>query len=622
MSDSLLSLVIFAPLLFAAVVALLPAHEKGQLRAAALVGTLVNFGLGVWLYLGFDPAATAPEFQYELKRPWIESLGISYHIGVDGMAVSLMLLTAFLGPIVVLSTFKSINDRVKEFCLSILVLQTAMYGTFAALDLALFYVFWEILLVPMYLLIGVWGSDNRIYAAVKFFLYTFAASVLMLIAILFIYVKSGAAGSRSFDYVTLLNALNSPGGLGLSWEAKKWLFLAFALAFAVKVPMFPLHTWLPDAHVEAPAAGSIILAGVLLKMGSFGFMRYAMPFFPEAATYFRPALAWLAVIGIVYGSFMSFAQSDMKKLVAYSSVAHLGFVMLGVFALTTEASTGAVYQMLNHGISTGALFLLIGIIYERTHTRQIADYGGIAKVVPMFTVAFMVVTLSSIGLPGTNGFIGEFLILVGSFTAPFASALKLPAGVAAPSMNTVVLTVVASTGVVLGAVYMLRMFQRVMFGPIRHPERRALLDLSLREWATILPLMLVAVWMGVAPQPFLSRIEPSAQRYVERLTKGPVRIPEIGAKPVAQGGNGAQVPVGPAAAAPRPALVEPKGPERIAAPAPAPVPAPAAAAEPAKPAPAPKPPKPAAGLPIRRPGAFNPHVMPRPPVPARPAAKR
>jgi NADH-quinone oxidoreductase subunit M len=272
-------------------------------------------------------------------------------------------------------------------------------------------------------------------------------------------------------------------------------------------------------------------------MGSFGFMRYAMPLFPEAAAYYRPALAVVAVIGIVYGSFMSYAQSDMKKLVAYSSVAHLGFVMLGVFALTSEASTGAIYQMLNHGISTGALFLLIGIVYERTHSRQIADYGGIAKVVPMFTVAFMVIMLSSIGLPGTNGFIGEFLILVGSFTAPFASTLAMPQGVVAPALNTVILTVVATTGVVLGAVYMLGMFQRVMFGPLRHAKNRALADLTLREWATVLPLMLVAVWMGVFPQPFLSRIEPSAQRYVERLTKGPVRVPEIGGTRIAAAGD-------------------------------------------------------------------------------------
>ncbi|MFN7131852.1 MAG: NuoM family protein, partial [Myxococcales bacterium] len=378
-SEHLLSVVIFLPLLFAAIVAVLPAREHGQIRVVTMFGLLVSFGLTLYLYLGFDVAPMAPEFQFAFRRPWVESLGIGYHVGVDGLAVSLILLTGFLGPIVMLSAW-SIEDRVKEFTISVLVLQTAMYGTFAALDLALFYVFWEAMLLPMYLLIGVWGSQNRIYAAVKFFIYTFAASVLMLVAILYIYFVVGSnGGTATFDYPTVLTALQTAD---LTWDAKRYLFLAFAIAFAVKVPMFPLHTWLPDAHVEAPAPGSIILAGVLLKMGVFGFLRYAMPLFPDAAAYFRPYIGWLAVIGIVYGSMMSFTQRDMKKLVAYSSVAHLGFVMLGIMALSVSATTGAVYQMINHGISTGALFLLIGLIYERTHTRQIADYGGIAKVVP------------------------------------------------------------------------------------------------------------------------------------------------------------------------------------------------------------------------------------------------
>ncbi|HCF59652.1 MAG TPA: Fe-S-binding domain-containing protein, partial [Myxococcales bacterium] len=317
MSHHLLDIVIFTPLLFAAVVALLPAGERNQLRAATLAGSLVSFATTIALYLAFDPSAGAPEFQLELNRPWIASLGIGYHVGVDGLAASLILLTGLLGPVAVLSTWSAVQTRVKELCLALLVLQTAMYGTFAALDLALFYVFWELMLVPMYLLIGVWGGENRVYAAVKFFLYTFAGSVLMLVAILFLYVKSGAGDARTFDYVSLLRALNDPdSGMALAWSARKWLFVAFALAFAVKVPLFPLHTWLPDAHVQAPAAGSIILAGVLLKMGAFGFLRYAMPLFPDAAAWARPTLVALAVVGIVYGSLMALAQKDLKKLIA------------------------------------------------------------------------------------------------------------------------------------------------------------------------------------------------------------------------------------------------------------------------------------------------------------------
>ncbi|MGI5862611.1 MAG: complex I subunit 4 family protein [Myxococcales bacterium] len=517
MSHHLLNIVIFTPLAFAAVVALLPSSERNQLRAVALVGSLVSFATTIALYAVFDASAGAPELQFELNRPWIASLGVGYHVGVDGLAASLILLTGLLGPIVVLSTWSAVQTRVKELYLALLVLQTAMYGTFAALDLALFYVFWELMLVPMYLLIGVWGSENRVYAAVKFFLYTFAGSVLMLVAILFLYVKSGAGDARTFDYVALLRALNDPdSGVALTWTARKWLFVAFALAFAVKVPVFPLHTWLPDAHVQAPAAGSIILAGVLLKMGAFGFLRYAMPLFPDAAAWARPTLIALAVVGIVYGSLMALAQKDLKKLVAYSSVAHLGFVMLGILAMTVSASTGAMYQMLNHGISTGALFLLVGLLYERTHTRAISDYGGIAKVVPMFAFAFMVIVLSSIGLPGTNGFVGELLILAGAFRAPFTAGAAAP-GVELDAINMPLWTAVAATGVVLGAVYMLRMYQRVMFGPLRHQENRALADLKVREWLAVGPLLALVVVMGVMPQPFLDRLAPSAKRFVERV---------------------------------------------------------------------------------------------------------
>jgi len=378
-------------------------------------------------------------------------LGFSYHVGLDGVALLLFLLTALLGPIVVLSSWKYIQERVKVYCISLLLLETAMLGTLAALDLVLFYVFWEAMLIPMYFLIGLWGSERRIYAAVKFFLFTFIGSVLMLLAIFWLWSNSGR---KSFDYVDLLNA-----GM-VDASTQRWLFLAFALAFAIKVPIWPLHTWLPDAHTEAPAAGSIILAGVMLKMGTFGFIRYAMPLFPQAALAWAPAVAVLGVIGIVYGSFMCMAQTDLKRLIAYSSVAHLGFVMLGLSALTPEAVSGAVLQMVNHGISTGALFLMIGILYERTHTRDLAAYGGLAGVTPAIAATFLIVTLSSIGLPGTNGFVGEFLVLIGTFTS------KVLRG-------AVPLAVVGATGVILGAVYMLGCTSACFSGPRGRPRHTA-----------------------------------------------------------------------------------------------------------------------------------------------------
>ena len=356
---NLLTAVIFLPLVGALALVLVPRDEVGQHRVVALCVSLATFVLSIWLWLGFDAGASAAEFQFEHQATWLPTLGISYHVGVDGVALLLVLLTTVLTPVVILSAWKAVAERVKEFLIAILVLETAMIGTFAALDLVLFYVFWEAMLVPMYLLIGIWGSQNRLYATIKFFVYTFAASVLMLLAILYVYFHDG----NSFDYLKARQALD------VTPEAARWLFLAFAVAFAVKVPMFPLHTWLPDAHTEAPTAGSVILAGVLLKMGTFGFFRYALPLFPDAALSFRGVIAALAVVGVLYGAMMSFVQTDMKRLVAYSSVSHLGFVMLGMMALSAEALTGSVYQMLNHGISTGALFLLVGLLYERRHTR-------------------------------------------------------------------------------------------------------------------------------------------------------------------------------------------------------------------------------------------------------------
>ena len=497
---TLLNVVVFLPLAGAVVGAVFPRDEARQHKASALVFSLVTFALSLGLWFGFDASRGAPEFQFETQLPWVSTLGIGYHVGLDGVALLLLMLTTALTPVVILSAWNAVRDRVKEFMIALLVLETAMIGTFAALDLVLFYVFWEAMLIPMYLLIGIWGSDNRVYATVKFFVYTFVASVLMLVAILYVYFHDG----NTFDYVKARQALD------VSVEAGRWLFLAFAVAFAVKVPMFPLHTWLPDAHTEAPTAGSVILAGVLLKMGTFGFFRYALPLFPEAALHYRPAIAVVAVVGVVYGALMCFVQPDMKRLVAYSSVSHLGFVMLGMMALTAEGLTGSVYQMLNHGVSTGGLFLLVGMLYERRHTRLVSEYGGIARQVPWIATAFVVVTLSSIGLPGTNGFVGEFLILSGTWLGRLGGAPWFAAA--------------AATGVILGAVYMLLLVERVFFGPMRNDANRALPDLSVREGFVLAPILVLIVVMGVAPMPFLAPAKAPVDRLIGRFQAAEQRM--------------------------------------------------------------------------------------------------
>ena len=522
LSPWLVSLVVFQPLLSAVLVALLPQNEKRLVRAWTFLAMLLNFGLTALLYTQFDPRGT--EFQLEQRVPWITDLGISYHVGVDGLAVSLMLLTGFLGPLVVLCSWSFITERVKSFHLALLLIQTAMLGALASLDVILFYIFFEAMLVPMYLLVGMWGSEKRIPAAMKFFLYTFAGSLLMLVAILAVYFVAQPAGARSFDYAAFYNSLApanrelagcvagkaascaslSPLAVALRTYGP-WMFLAFALAFAIKVPMFPVHTWLPDAHTEAPVAGSVILAGVMLKMGTFGFWRYAIPLFPVAAQQMRIAFAVLAVIGIVYGAMMCLAQTDVKRLIAYSSVSHLGFCMLGIFALTAEGATGSAYQMLNHGVSTGALFLLFGYLYERRHTRNIIDFGGVAKSMPIFAALFLIITFSSIAVPGTNGFIGEFLVLLGTF-----KSTQLP----------IWLGVLAATGVILGASYMLWMVQRVFFGPLVQVENARLKDVNGREIATALPFVVMVLVMGVLPSFFLDRLQPSTQRYVARAQVG------------------------------------------------------------------------------------------------------
>jgi NADH-quinone oxidoreductase subunit M len=448
--------------------------------------------------------------QFVEQRAWIPGAGIGYHLGVDGISLLLVLLTTLLTPLCVLSAWSQITTRVKEFLVALCLLETGMVGVFVALDLFLFFVFWEAMLIPMYLIVGVWGGPRRVYAAVKFILYTMAGSTLMLLAILALYFLQDAS-TRSFDYAAILS-------LSIDPRLQFWLFLAFALAFAVKVPMFPFHTWLPDAHVEAPTAGSVILAGVLLKMGTYGFARFGLPLFPEAAVSLAPVIAGLAIVGILYGAWVSTVQPDLKKLVAYSSVSHLGFVMLGLFTFTAQGLVGGVLQMVNHGLSTGALFLLVGMIYERRHSRLIADFGGLWAVMPVFSVLFLVVTLSSIGLPGLNGFVGEILILVGAFQWSRPAA------------------VLGTLGIIFAAVYMLWMYQRVAFGEVRHPENRRLPDLNGRELWTLVPLLILIVWIGVYPKPFTAITEPAVAKLLQTVQdkRAPARVAGLAGSPASR----------------------------------------------------------------------------------------
>ncbi len=486
----LISIITFLPTAGAVALLLFPRNAHAAIRWFVLLITLITFAVSIKLLVSFE---TVAHMQFVKSVPWIPSMGIKYKVGIDGITLFLVMLVTFIMPITVLSCFGAIKNRLKEFFISMLILETAMIGAFVSLDLFLFYIFWEAMLIPMYLLIGMWGGERRIYAAVKFFIYTMIGSLLMLVAILYVvYTYKSQTGILTFEYSLLLGTSMSP--------SEQWLlFLAFALAFAIKVPMFPFHTWLPDAHVEAPTAGSVILAGVLLKMGTYGFIRFAMPMFPAAAIKAIPIISILAIIGIIYGACVAMVQKDVKKLVAYSSVSHLGFVMLGLFALNTHAVEGAIYQMLNHGISTGALFLLVGVIYERRHTRLIEDYGGLTRVMPIYAVFFMVFTLSSIGLPPLNGFVGEFMILVGVYQA-----------------NSVY-GILATTGVVLGAIYMLWMYQRVFFGEIKYKENEALKDLSFREIAVFAPLILMVFVMGIYSKPFISKMEPSVNLFIEQV---------------------------------------------------------------------------------------------------------
>lgn len=511
--SNVLSLTTFLPILGVLLLLFIPKDSKGVLRNVTLAVTIVTFLVSLIILTGFQSNA---DFQFTENVPWIAAgpFIMRYNIGIDGISLWLVILTTFIMPIAVLSTYTAVEEKVKEYMVCLLLLETGMLGAFISLDLFLFYIFWEVMLIPMYFMIGIWGGKNKLYAAVKFFIYTMVGSLLMLVALIFLYFKGMEAGITDFG---LLNFFS----LKLDMATQIWLFMAFAFAFAIKVPMFPLHTWLPDAHTEAPTAGSVILAAVLLKMGTYGYVRFAIPLFPEAAHKFAPFIATLAVIGIIYAALVAMVQEDVKKLVAYSSVAHLGFVMLGVFAFNTEGITGGMLQMINHGISTGALFLIVGFIYERRHTRLITDFGGLSKQMPIFATIFMIVTFSSVGLPGTNGFVGEFLILLGAFE----SQLRW-------------WTIVATSGVILSAVYMLWVFQRVMFGELDNPKNQKLLDLNAREITIMVPLIVMIFFMGLYPKPFIDKMDPAIKKLVAQ-----VRVSSVNAQ-VIPGANQMQMPAG------------------------------------------------------------------------------
>jgi len=494
-----LTLLTFFPLIGILILFFIPSERKDALRWTALITSLITFLISLWVLAMFD--SSDPNLQLVAQYNWITVAGwnIQYYLGVDGLSILLLLLTTLLTPISILSTWTAIEERVKDFMIFFLLLEIGMNGVFLAQDLFLFYIFWEFTLVPMYFIIGIWGGPRRIYAAIKFFLYTMAGSILMLLAILWLGIYGG-----TFSVPDLIKQGNIPANVQM------WLFLAFAAAFAIKVPMWPLHSWLPDAHVEAPTAGSVILAGVLLKLGTYGFLRFNLGLFPEATIRAAPWIALLATIGIIYGAAVSYAQADVKKLVAYSSVSHLGFVMLGLFALNSQGVQGAILQMINHGLSTGALFLLVGMIYEQTHTRELKVYGGLWKITPVFGTIMLIVALSSMGLPGLNGFVGEFTILLGAFGSL--------------AINNAWFAAISALGVIMAAVYILYMFQKMFLGPQgeivdevkQHGHGRGIRDLNWREIAIMVPLLILIFWIGLYPKPFFELIAPA----VDQLVKG------------------------------------------------------------------------------------------------------
>ena len=501
----ILSLITFLPLAGAILLLMVGREQIRSLRTGAFVTSVITFLASLPLPFAYDQ--TTPAVQFVDRASWIPSIGVTYFFGLDGISLWLVMLTTFLSPIAILCSFESIKHRAKEYYIFMLILETGMLGVFVALDFFLFYVFWEVMLVPMYFLIGVWGSDRRLYSAIKFFLYTLFGSVVMLLGILAIYFYAGAqTGTYTFDVLELMRVAypHAPviNLLGVSLSFQDLVWLSFALSFAIKVPMFPFHTWLPDAHTDAPTAGSVILAGVLLKMGTYGFLRFNLPMFPEASKHFVPLVFVLAIIAIVYGAMVCMVQPDMKRLIAYSSVSHMGFVMLGMFAFNSQGVEGSLLQMINHGLSTGGLFLIVGLIYDRRHTRQIAELGGLSKQMPIYATLFAIIMFSSMGLPGLNGFVGEFLILIGAFRVSW------------------VWGAFAVTGIVLGAAYMLWLYQRTMFGEITKDANKTLPDLDAREMATLIPIIVFCFWIGLYPVPFLRAMETSVANTIQIVEKG------------------------------------------------------------------------------------------------------
>jgi NADH-quinone oxidoreductase subunit M len=494
-------LTLFLPLAGSIFLLFINKRQTNIIKAFALGFSVLSFITSIFLLLNFNP--DNPGFQFLIDMLWVESFDAGFRIGIDGMSMLLVLLTTFLSPLTILSSFYSIHKRDKEYYIMILLLQFGMTGVFMSLDLFLFYIFWEIILIPMYFIIGIWGGKNKIYAAVKFFIFTVVGSLFMLVAIIWLGNYIGSEILHNPQGFTTNFMLIRENSQLIPLDIQKWIFLAFALSFCIKVPLFPLHTWLPDAHTEAPTPGSVILAGVLLKMGTYGLIRFNLDLFPQVAFIYASPIAWLAVVGIVYGALVSLIQTDVKKLVAYSSVSHLGFVVLGIFSMTAIGIQGAIIQMVNHGLSTGMLFLLVGMIYERRHTREISEFGGLARVMPAYTVFFGIAMLASVGLPGLNGFVGEYLTLLGAFESAFLGSYWY--------------TIIAATGVIFAACYLLWMFQRVMFGTIDNPKNQSLKDINKTEWATLLPIVIFIVWIGIYPKTFLNISEVSTRSLVNKL---------------------------------------------------------------------------------------------------------
>ncbi len=571
---ALLPALLAVPVLGAVLVMLLPKGEDGLARGVGLGISAIAFLVSLAILGPYDSADG--NLQLIFDKEWIPVLGARFKLGVDGLSIWMVLLTTFLTPIVLLSSHGAIKTRVREFVAIMLILEAGMLGAFLALDLFLFYVFWEVMLIPMYLLIGIWGGQRRLYASIKFVIYTMVGSLLMLVAIFYLYAKYAAVTGGLGDTVHTTDLMQIDK-LILPYKTQIWCFFAFALAFAIKVPLFPLHTWLPDAHVEAPTAGSVILAGVLLKFGIYGFLRFALPLFPHGAAVAAPYMMILAVTGIIYGAFVAFAQEDVKKLVAYSSVSHLGFCMLGVFAMTVYGIEGSIFAMISHGLTTSGLFLAIGVIYERRHTRRMSEFGGLWAKMPVFAGMFLICVLGSAGLPGLSGFVGEFLTILGTFVSDKA-LFPYPKVFAA----------LAASGVIFGAVYLLYMFQKVMFGPVNNPKNENLKDLSKREIAVFVPVVVMIFVLGIFPRPFLRVMEPTVNQLISEfereraLPDGPARIQ--GLSPVLPSSPADQPPKVPAATKPASA----------SAPAPAPAPQPA---KPARAKPAPRKPAPAAAKP-------------------------